>query len=187
LFLNLFIVSQTSAMSTTATQLNERNYRRWAIEANALLHTQGLRKYVFGEMRVPRPPIVATSDSSSATTRAARDHWDPDYEFLLKSTDTSYLNQFYHFLRDWERRQMNNHKACGQLNFLMESTIQRRYRELTEPKQLWDTIKADDGKVIKLDGRYKMAKLTSCQFESYPVGTRFGPVAFVAFGQRLRA
>jgi hypothetical protein len=73
LFLNLFIVSQTSAMSTTATKLNEHNYRKWAIEAKALLRAQGLWKYVSGEMRVPRPPIVATSDASSATTPAARD------------------------------------------------------------------------------------------------------------------
>jgi len=65
----------------------------------------------------------------------------------------SYLNQFYHFLHDWECWQMNNDKACGQLTSLMESTIHIRYRDLTEPKQLWDTIKADFEKVIKLDGR----------------------------------
>jgi len=63
---------------------------------------------------------------------------------------------------------MNNDKACGQLTSLMESTIQIWYRELTKLKQLWDTIKTDLEKVIKLDGRYKMAKLTSCQLESYP-------------------
>jgi hypothetical protein len=62
---------------------------------------------------------------------------------------------------------MNNDKACGQLTALMESTIQIRYQDLTEPKQLWDTIKADFEKVIKLHGRYEMAKLTSCQLESY--------------------
>jgi len=161
-------------MSTTATKLNERNYRQWAIEAKALLRAQGLWKYVSGEMRVPRPPIVAsTSDASSTTTPAARDPRDTDYDFLPESTDTSYLNQFYHFLRDWERWQMNNDKACGQLTSLMESTIQIRYRDLTEPKQLWDTIKADFEKVIKLDGRYEMAKLTSCQLESYPSVTEW--------------
>jgi len=159
-------------MSTTATKLNERNYRQWAIEAKALLRAQGLWKYVSGEMRVPRPPIVATSDAS-ATTPAARDPRDTGYDFLPESTDTSYLNQFYHFLRDWERWQMNNDKACGQLTALMESTIQIRYRDLTEPKQLWDTIKADFEKVIKLDGRYEMAKLTSCQPESYPSVTEW--------------
>jgi len=68
---------------------------------------------------------------------------------------------------------MNNDKACGQLTALMESTIQLRYRDLTEPKQLWDTIKTDFEKVIKLDGRYEMAKLTSCQLESYPSVTEW--------------
>jgi len=85
-------------MSTMATKLNEHNYQQWAIEANALLRAQGLLKYVSGEMRVPRRPIVATSDSS--TTPTARDRRDTDYNFLLESTDTSYLNQFYHFVRD---------------------------------------------------------------------------------------
>jgi len=59
-------------MSTTATKLNERNYRELAIEAKALLRAQGLWNYVSGEMRVPRPPIVPTSDAS-ATTPAAHD------------------------------------------------------------------------------------------------------------------
>jgi hypothetical protein len=55
----------------------------------------------------------------------------------------------------------------------MESMIQIRYQELTEPKQLWDTIKSDLEKVIKLDGQYEMAKLTSCQLESYPSVTEW--------------
>ena len=119
-------------MSTTATKLNERNYRQWAIEVKALLCGQGLWKYISGEMRVPSPPIVATSDASSATTPTARNPGDTNYDFLPESTDTSYLNQFYHFLRYWERWQMNNDKACGQLTALMESTIQIRYRDITE-------------------------------------------------------
>jgi len=55
---------------------------------------------------------------------------------------------------------MNNDKACGQLTALMESTIQIRCRDLTELKQLWDTIKANFEKAIKLDGRDEMEKLT---------------------------
>jgi len=68
---------------------------------------------------------------------------------------------------------MNNVKACGQHTALMESTIQIWYREDTEPKQLWDTIKADFEKVVKLDSRYEMAKLPSCQLESYPSVTKW--------------
>jgi hypothetical protein len=160
-------------MLTTAKKLNERNYRQWAIEAEALLRAQGLWKYVSGEMRIPRPPIVATSDASSATTPTGCEPRDTDYNFFPESTDTSCLNHFYHFLRYWERWQMKNDKACGQRTALMESTIQIRYRDLTEPKQLWDTIKTDMEKVIKLNGRYEMAKLTSCQLESYPAVTEW--------------
>jgi len=158
-------------MSTTPTKLNERNYRQCAIETKALLLAQGLWKYVSGEMRVSRPPIEATSDAS--TTPTARVPRDTDYDFLPESTDTCYLNQFYHFLRDWERWQMNNHKACRRLTSVMESTIQLWYRELTAPKQLWDTIKIDFEKIIKCDGRYEMATLTSGQLRSYPSFTEW--------------
>jgi len=68
---------------------------------------------------------------------------------------------------------MNNDKACGQLTALMESTIQARYRDLTEPKQLWNMIKTGFEKIIKLDGRYEMAKLTLWQLESYPSVTEW--------------
>jgi len=122
-------------------------------------------------MRVPRRPIVATTDAS--TTPTARDPRDTEYNFLPESTDTSYLNQFNHFLCDWERWQMNNDEPCGQLTALMESTIEIGYRDLTEPKYLWDRIKTDFEKVIKLDSRYEMAKLTSCQLESYPSVTEW--------------
>jgi hypothetical protein len=117
----LLIVLQTSAMSTTARKLNERNYRKWAIEAKALLRAQGLWQYISGEMGVPRPPIAATSDAS--TTSTAHDPRDTGYDFLPESTGTSYLNHFYLFLRHWERCQMNNDKACAQLTSLMESRI----------------------------------------------------------------
>jgi hypothetical protein len=123
-------------------------------------------------MRVPSPPIVATCDAS-ATTPPARDPRDTKYDFLPESTDTSYLNQFYHVLRDWERWQMNNDKACGQLATLMDSTIHIRYRDLTEPKHLWNKIKADFEIVIKLDVQYGMANLTSSQLESYPSVTEW--------------
>jgi len=66
---------------------------------------------------------------------------------------------------------MNNDEACGQLTAMMESTMQIRYRELTELKQPWNTIKGDFEKLIRLDGRYEIAKLTSCQLESYPSAT----------------
>jgi len=85
-------------MSTTVTKLIERNYSQWAIEAKALLHAEGLWKYVSGEMRVPRPPMVATSNAS--TTPAACDPRDTRYDFLPKLTEPFNHNQFYHFLHD---------------------------------------------------------------------------------------
>jgi hypothetical protein len=54
-----------------------------------------------------------------------------DYNFLLESTDTSYLNQFYRFLHNGERWQMHINMVGRQLTYQMESTIQIRCQELT--------------------------------------------------------
>lgn len=97
--------------STTATKLNERNYRQWAIEGEALLRRQGLLIYITGEMRVPRPPIVPSSGTASTTPAAPRDPGDQSYDFQPESTDSAYLTRFNHFLRDWQRWQMNTDKA----------------------------------------------------------------------------
>ena len=158
-------------MLTMPTKLNECNYRQCAITAKALLYAQGLWKYISGEMGVPRPPNVTIS--GAWTTPTACDHQDTDHDLLPDLTDTSYLNQFYHFLHDWKRWQMNNYNAYRQHTALMESTLQIRYRDLTELKQLWDRIKANFEKVIKLDGQYEMAKLTSYQLKSYPSFTEW--------------
>jgi hypothetical protein len=46
-------------------------------------------------------------------------------------------------------------------------TLQVRYREITEPKPLWDKIKADFQKIMELDGKYKWEKQANCKLESY--------------------
>jgi hypothetical protein len=62
---------------------------------------------------------------------------------------------------------MNTDKAWDQITTMMDPVIQLHYRELHEPKELWDRTKTDFEKVIKLDGQYELAKLTSCKLESY--------------------
>jgi hypothetical protein len=155
-------------MDISATMLNERNYRQWALEMENVLFRQGFWKFVTGEMRVPRPPIVpSTSSAASTTPKVARDPRDSDYNFEPESDDASYLTRFENFLRDWERWQMNNDKASGLINEFMEPTTKMRYREYKEPKALWEKIKADFEKVMKLDGQYELEKLASCKLEDH--------------------
>ncbi|KAF8534641.1 hypothetical protein BDD12DRAFT_913276 [Trichophaea hybrida] len=128
--------------TTTATILNERNYRQWALEMESILFRQGYWKFVTGEMRVPRPQIVpSTSSDASTTLKVARDPRDPNSNFEPKSDDAAYLTRFENFLRDWERWQMNNDKASGLITQFMEPTTQMRYREYKEPKALQASLK----------------------------------------------
>ena len=155
-------------MTGTVSKLNERNYRQWAIEAETVLFRQGLWKFVTGEMRVPRPPIIpSTSGETPTTPKVAHDPRDSDYNFEPESTEPAYLSRFDSFLRDWERWLMNNDKASGQITDMMEPTMQLRYREYKKPKELWDKIKADFEKMVKLDGQHELEKLVLCNLESY--------------------
>jgi len=168
--------------ASVSAKLTERNYRQWRVEAEAMLQGLGLWKYVTGEMRVPRPPLppptpASSSDASSSGTSSGtsssstrfvlRDPRDADYDFLPESTDSAYLGRFEHFLRDWERWQMNNDKAIGQVICTMDPATQMRFPNFTEPKLLWEAIKTEFEKAMKLDGNYEVAKLASCRLESY--------------------
>jgi len=155
-------------MTASGSKLNERNYRQWAIEAETVLFRQGLWKFVTGEMRVPRPPIIpSTSGETPTTPKVAHDPRDSEYNFEPESTEPAYLSRFDSFLRDWERWLMNNDKASGQITDMMEPTMQLRYREYKKPKELWDKIKADFEKMVKLDGQHELEKLVLCNLESY--------------------
>jgi len=155
-------------MTATVSKLNERNYPQWAIEAETVLFRQGRWKFVTGEMRVPRPPIIPSTSGETATTpKVAHDPRDSDYNFEPESTEPAYLSRFDSFLRDWERWLMNNDKASGQITDMMEPTMQLRYREYKKPKELWDKIKADFEKMVKLDGQHELEKLALCDLESY--------------------
>jgi len=47
---------------------------------------------------------------------------------------------------------MNTDKASGLLTTMIDVAIQMRYLDINDPKELWDTVKTDFEKVIKLDG-----------------------------------
>jgi len=154
-------------MTATVSKLNERNDCQRAIQAETVLFRQGLWKVVTGKMRVPRPPIIpSTSGETPTTPKVAHDPRDSDYNVEHESTEPAYLSRFDSFLRDWERWLMNN-KASGQITDMMEPTMQLRYREYKKPKELWDKIKADCDKMVKLDGQHKLEKLVLCNLESY--------------------
>jgi len=155
-------------MTTTVSKLNKRNYGQWAIEAETVLFWQGLWKFVTGEMRVPRPPIVpSTSGETPTTPKIALDPRDSDYNFEPEYTEPAYLSRFDSFLRDWEWWLINNDKASGQITDIMEPTMQLRYREYKKPNGLWHKIKEDFETMFKLDGQHKLEKLVLCNLESY--------------------
>jgi hypothetical protein len=58
---------------------------------------------------------------------------------------------------------------------MLEPSTWSRYTDekFDNPKVLWDTIKSDFEKIIKLDGEYAMAKLTTCKHISYPSVTEW--------------
>jgi len=117
--------------------LNEWNYRQWAIEAEIVVLQQGLWKFVTNELYVLRPPIVpSTSGETPTTPKVAHDPQDSDYNFEPESTKLAYLSRFDNFLSDWGGLLMSNNKASGQITDMMEPTMQLQYEEYKKLKEL---------------------------------------------------
>ncbi|KAF8241204.1 hypothetical protein K440DRAFT_666543 [Wilcoxina mikolae CBS 423.85] len=153
--------------STSVTKLNEHNYRTWAIEAKDLLKHLNVWRVVDGSKIVPRPP---TPPEATESTTEAADTVDIKFKFKPESKDPAYLTRFDHFLRDWRAYCNNYEKATGTISGMLEPSVRSRYTEekFDGPKVLWDRIKSDFEEIIKLDGEYEMAKLTTSKLESYP-------------------
>ncbi|KAF8241845.1 hypothetical protein K440DRAFT_641129 [Wilcoxina mikolae CBS 423.85] len=163
-------------MSSDPVRLNEWNYRQWAVEVEVSLAANGYWKYVTGEMRVPRPPIVPASTSASISESAStleprkivrRNPRDLDHDLEPESDDPNDLGRFKAFNRDWTTWEMNNSKAQGQIIKSIDTALQAEYRSIKKPKGLWDKIKADFQGIIKLDSKSERKKLATCRLESY--------------------
>jgi len=61
---------------------------------------------------------------------------------------------------------MANGTICAHL----EPSIRSRYKDdkFDDPQVLWEAIQTDFEKVIELECRFEMAKLTDCKLEQYP-------------------
>jgi len=90
-------------MTAAVSKHNERNYRQWAIEVETVQFRHGLWKFVTGEIRVLRPPIIpSTSGEYPMAPNLAHVPRDSDYNLEPESTEPAYLSRFNSFLRDWE-------------------------------------------------------------------------------------
>jgi hypothetical protein len=153
----------------TKTKYNGRNYTTWAPEAETLLRQLGLWQYITGIFCVPRPPAAPGASTTP-------DPLDPNYDFKPpSSTDQAYLYQFNCFLTEWGKYQVKLEVTWGWIYSTLEPSIQSRYREdtLANPKKLWESIKADFEKMIKLNTYNEMEKFTLCKLESYPSVTEW--------------
>jgi len=157
------------SISTSISKLNEHNYRTWAIEAKDLLKHLNVGRVVDGSEIIPRPP-AAPAASGSTTTPTAPNPLDPSYDFQPQSTNSSYLTHFDNFLQDWRGYRYNYEEANGSIYVLLDLSIHSRYNDdkFDDLKVLWEAIRSDFEKVIKLDGRFEMAKLTNWKLQLYP-------------------
>jgi len=140
----------STAVSTPVSKLTEHNYRTWVVEAKDLLKHLNVWRIVDGSEIIPAPPAALAASGSSST---APDPLDPEYDFKPESQDSAYLNRLDNFLRDWRTYKNNYEKANGTICSLLEPSIRSRYtaEKYDYPKVLWDTIKSDFEKAIKLD------------------------------------
>ncbi|KAF8247907.1 hypothetical protein K440DRAFT_643356 [Wilcoxina mikolae CBS 423.85] len=156
----------STAISTPISKLTEHNYRTWVVEAKDLLKHLNVWRIVDGSKIIPMPPAALAASRSSST---APFPLNPEHDFKLKCQDLAYLNRFDNFLQDWRTYKNNYEKANGTICSLLEPSIRSRYtaEKYNDLKVLWDAMKTDFEKAIKLDARYQMVNLAACKLESY--------------------
>jgi hypothetical protein len=90
--------------------------------------------------------------------------------FNLNQPSCSYLTRFDNFLPDWRAYRNNYEKVNGTICALIEPSIRSQYKDdkFDDRKEFWEAIQTDFEMVIKLDGRFEMAKLTDCKLELFP-------------------
>ncbi|KAF8248543.1 hypothetical protein K440DRAFT_642236 [Wilcoxina mikolae CBS 423.85] len=171
---DLLLVMMSTAVSTPISKLTEHNYRTWVIEPKEFLNYLNVWRIVDGSEIIPAPPAVPTASGSSSSTLEP-DLLDHEYDIKSEWQDSAYLNRFDNFLQDWRTYKNNYEKANRTICSLLEPSIRSRYtaEKYNDLKVLWDAIKTDLEKAIKLDVRYQMAKLAACKLKSYSAVTEW--------------
>jgi hypothetical protein len=166
----------TSTTATTITKLNEHNYRAWVLDMQDVLKQLGLWRIVMGTERVPIPPSRSPTIAQAANRTVK--HPPPDlqtWDFKPESDDETYLQKYETFMFEYDKYDEKRTKACGTICHALEPSIRQRYRasKYDDPRVLWETIKSDFEKVIKLDGQHEQAKLAACKLEDFPSVTEW--------------
>jgi hypothetical protein len=166
----------STTTATTITKLNEHNYCAWVLDMQDVLKQLGLWRIVAGTERIPIPPSRPPTISQAANRTVK--HPPPDlqtWDFKPESDDETYLQKYEAFMLAYDKYDEKRTKACGTICHALEPSIRQRYRasKYNDPRVLWETIKSDFEKVIKLDGQHEQAKLATCKVEDFPSVTEW--------------
>jgi transposase InsO family protein len=150
----------TTAAITTAVKLNEHNYKTWALDISDLLMQLGLWHFIDGSEPIPNPPV-----NPKTGIRPDLATWD----FQPESDEPTYLEKHERFLVAWHAYKEKKTKTSGTIFRSLEADIrfQFTHAKYSDPKVLWEAIKAKFETAIQLDGKYEMQKLATCKLEDY--------------------
>jgi hypothetical protein len=139
----------STTTATTITKLNKHNYRAWVLDMQDVLKQLSLWRIVNGTERVPVPP------------QKPEEYDTVNYE--------KYLQKYERYQIAQDQYDEKRTKACGTICGALEPSIRQRYRasKYDDPRVLWETIKSDFEKVIKLDGQHEQQKLATCKLEDF--------------------
>jgi hypothetical protein len=111
--------------------------------------------------------LASNTPTATILSLISNDPRDLNYNFMPESDDPGYLSHYYNFLRDWNKWHLNNDKALGGVQGLLEPTMEKLYITFNEPNALWNRIKDDFESVMMIDGQSQQEKVQECKLESY--------------------
>ena len=155
------------ASNSNITLLTGPNYNEWALEAKAHLRGLGLWGVTSGGITQPMKPHVPSASKSAESSESANIGDDPDKP---DSNTAEYMQQFYRYHHEYVQYRKDLETASGIIIGLLDTSLKHRYSDDKwdyDPSGLWNEIKKERDRVLKIDGKQLMDRLNSIKLSNF--------------------
>ena len=95
---------------------------------------------------------------------------------VAESNDPAYLTRFDRYRAEYKQYTSNILKASGTIFGLLDGNLKRKYGDekwSADPAGLWNEIKTERERVLKIDGKHLMQKLVNIKFSEFDTSAEY--------------
>ena len=154
------------ASAASIKPLTGSNYDEWVLDARGHLSAMGYWGVVIGSEIPPEKPIVPKDAENTPS----------DNPLVAESNDPAYLTRFDRYRAEYKQYTSNILKASGTIFGLLDGNLKRKYGDekwSADPAGLWNEIKTERERVLKIDGKHLMQKLVNIKFSEFDTSAEY--------------